>query len=102
MFILQFKENWIIKIIVLKSLNLLFFLNILFGHLPSLIAGLHEGDAAAVSGKQHREWRRRGVYTSGTAVCAAVSAAQMGANSAAQCRYEPRLHALFFQAAQAR
>jgi len=50
-----------------------------------LIAGLHEGGAAsgerqAVSGKRHRECRRRGVYKSGTTVCAAVYAAQMGVN----------------------
>ena len=40
------------------------------------IAGLHEGGAAVVNGKRHREQRRRGIYTSGTA----VSAAQMGVN----------------------
>jgi len=55
------------------------------------------------------EWRRRGVYTSGTAVCAAVCAAvsaaqwaSTSAKSAPQCRCEPALHALFFQAAQTR
>jgi len=31
----------------------------------TVIADLHEGDAAAVSGKQHKEWCQRGVYTSG-------------------------------------
>jgi len=40
-----------------------------------IIGGLHEGGAAVVSGKRHREWRRRGVYKS-TAACAA----QMGVN----------------------
>ena len=35
------------------------------------IAGSHEGGAAAVSGKWHRERRRRGIYMSSIAVCAA-------------------------------
>jgi len=33
---------------------------------------------AAVTCKRHREQRMMGVYTCGTAVCAALSAAQMG------------------------
>jgi len=41
-----------------------------------IIAGLQKGGTAAVSGKWHRERRRRGVYMSGTAVCAA----RMGVN----------------------
>jgi len=39
-------------------------------------AGLHEGGAVVVNGKRHREQRQRGIYASGTAVCAT----QMGVN----------------------
>jgi len=56
------------------------------------------GQRWVASSKQHRERRRRGVYTSDTAVSAAVSAAQVGVSF----RHEPTLHSLFFQAAQAR
>jgi len=45
-----------------------------------IIVVLHEGRVAAVSGKQHRERRRREIYTSGTAVCVAVCATQVGVN----------------------
>jgi len=44
-----------------------------------IIASLHKGGVTTVSGKRHREWRRRGVYMSS----------------------EPTLHALNFQVAQA-
>lgn len=60
--------------------------------------GLHEGDAIAVNGKRHRDRRHRGIYTSGTAVCVAVFAAQMGVSAcqfSGQCCYELTLHALF-------
>jgi len=85
--------TWVLKV---KTINMFFYAE-------KLMVGLHEGDAAAVSG---------------TAVCAAQMGVNFGqfsdthgvAGSTRSPRavtrlrysYEPTLHALFFQATQAR
>jgi len=61
----------------------------------SLMAGLNKGSTAAVSGKWHRE---RHLFT--WAAPLSVPLVRTSANSAAQCRYDPTRHALFFQAAR--
>jgi len=60
-----------------------------------------EVGVAVVSGKRHRERLRR-VFKRAVLLSVPLKWASTSADSAAQCRYEPMLHAPFFQATQAR
>jgi len=64
----------------------------------NLIAGLHEGGVAAASGT---ESGAGGVFTRAEPLSVPLEWASTSADLAAWCHYEPMLHALFFQTAQA-
>jgi len=59
--------------------------------------GLHEGDVAAGSGTENGA---AGVFARVALLSVPLKWAATSANPAAQCLYEPTLHALFFQTAQ--